>query len=145
MKKPNRYRRQSQRSWLILNVGQKMKHAVFVIAVLIGLCGCAKKEESARATVPAVQVTLADLAALKTVAAVESFARGHSLPFSKQTLDVMRLQSEQIPSSALGTQGRVWLTVHLQNPETTAHLYFYHDQSGYVISTIVHLERVNKP
>lgn len=121
-----------------------MKRAILIVSAVIGLCACAKKE-AARATVPAVQVTLTDLGALKTVAAVESFAREHGLPSSRQTLEVMRRRAEQIPSSALGTQGRVWLTVHLQNPETTAHLYFYHEQSGYVISTIIHLEPVNKP
>jgi hypothetical protein len=91
------------------------------------------------------EVTLRELATQKTVAQAEAFAADHKLPFSKQTIEVMRRQAEQIPSSALGADGRVWVTLHLTEPETTAHVYFYHDKGGYVISTIIHLEPVNKP
>ncbi len=115
------------------------------VCLALILPACAKEETPSPATASSNEITLRELSAQKTVEKAEAFAVAHKLPFSKQTTEVMRLQAEQIPSSALGADGRVWVTLHLTDPETTAHVYFYHDKGGYVISTIIHLEPVNKP
>lgn len=123
---------------------------IFAVPVLaaclaLGLASCTKEDAKPSTTASANQVTLRELAAQKTVDLAEAFAANHRLPFSKQTIDTMRSQAEQIPSSALGSEGRVWVTLHLTDPETMAHVYFYHDKGGHIVSTIIHLEPVNKP
>jgi hypothetical protein len=119
--------------------------SILATCLALALSSCAKEEAKMPVTASSNEVTLRELATQKTVAQAEAFAADHKLPFSKQTIEVMRRQAEQIPSSALGADGRVWVTLHLTEPETTAHVYFYHDKGGYVISTIIHLEPVNKP
>ena len=117
----------------------------FLLLVALAFAACAKHEVPSGSPSLPSKITLTEVAALKTVEAAEGFAASHKLPFSRQTTEVMRRQSEQIPSSALGSEGRVWITLQISSPETTAHVYFYHDSGGHVISTIIHLEPVNEP
>ena len=69
-----------------------------------------------------VDLQLKEVASLKTVAAAEAFALKHRFPTSKQSTDTMRAQHEQIPSSALGTVGRLWITVPLEEAEAIAYV-----------------------
>ena len=111
---------------------------IFALAMLVS--AHAKTEQ-----VGVAKITIAEVAAFRTIAAAEQFIATHKLPSSRQTTDTMRRQGEQIPASAVGTVGRLWTTLFLDASEAVAHVYFYHDKQGYIISTIIDIEPVTQP
>jgi hypothetical protein len=135
------------RVWLIFDVRQKMKSTrVFLgvgVLVTFAACGGKRPNEPIAHPFPA-EVTLRELAAQETVAKAKEFAAKHDFRFIEQSMDTLRAQREQIPTYALGASGRIWVTFILQDPEATAHVWFYHDAKGYVLGTYVHVEPINK-
>lgn len=124
-----------------------MKIAVFYltsVVLLVCLTGCGRNEDPP-AVLPSVDYPLHEIAALKRLPDAEAFVAAHGLPHSRESLDTMRQRAEQIPSSAIGSSGRFSFTIFLDQSEAVAHVDFYHDAGGHVLSTIIHLESVNKP
>ena len=90
-------------------------------------------------------ITIREVSAIKTIALAEKFIANYKLPSSKQTIETMRLQGEQVPDSAIGSVGRLWTTLFLNDVEAVAHVYFYHAKDGNILSIIIHIEQDNNP
>ncbi|NJO55806.1 MAG: hypothetical protein HC834_04985 [Rhodospirillales bacterium] len=92
-------------------------------------------------------MTIEEIAAVETVAALTQLAKDRGISFSIQTAETMKAQRlpEFDEAKLLGAIGRVWVTFWVREESDTVHVSFFFDAGQHVIGRQLKIETNNLP
>jgi outer membrane biosynthesis protein TonB len=124
--------------------GKAWLFCLLVVLAPMAVAGASTKADSRSKT---AVMTIEEIAALESVAAITRLAKARGIPFTIQTAETMQVRriADFDEAKRLGAAGRVWVTFWVREEGDTVLVSFFFDAKQRVIGRQIKIETNNVP